>query len=696
MDWPFLLALAILLIALAVYGYRARAESPVNRWFALQTLTLVLWIIGIAGTHAGHHPEFWGRWTFASACLMPAAFFGFTCVFPDDGRPRSARALPIVVTLALGFAALSAFTPFVAHSFVITSSGLRRAAGPLMPLFSLYFLLSTVLVLALLIGKWRRATGQARAQLRFYNTGLLTLCIGAITTNLVLPALTGHSEYSTVGPYFVLPLVALIGHAIIRHRLFDLRLMIHRGAAFLIFIGLASASILLILSQAGVDVWIHHVTIPLATILVVAVAGVSLSLPLAPRLARVMDNYLLRGRTDLDRALQETARRLARLLTTEGISLEIESSLRATLAVDRVVVLTGEAHSSRLDPAVQTAARAIGLPRPSVLLLSREGGPTATLYSSVLRKHGFEVWVGLGRGAGQTGIILLGEQHGGEAYLAPTLQFIEDIAELSSLAFEVAFLHRRQIDLEREKQRLEHFARMGRAYAGLGHEIRTPLTTISNLVALIPDRLDDAEFRDVVTRLIPREVGRIVRLTEQLRLMAPGDNATLVAVDLRALLADIAAMRAAAGETFFAQLDVPDVLPTIRGDRAQLVQLFINLLTNAIEAMPHGGDVVIRLQRGTASSGQHVLNVEVIDEGVGIPNSASERVFEPFFTTKPSGTGLGLSICREIADFHGASLTVSSRNDRTGTVARVQFPIPDDLNRSIDDRQATAMKSTFS
>lgn len=676
MDWPFLLALAVLLITLAAYGYRARPENLVNRWFALQTLTLALWIIGIAGTHAGHYPEFWGRWTFSSACLMPATFFGFTCVFPDNTKPRSANALPIMVAIALAFMTLSIFTPLIAHTFVMTPNGLRRLAGPLMPLFSLYFILSTVFVLALLIGKWRRATGQARAQLRFYNTGLLTLCVGAITTNLLLPAITGHSEYSTVGPYFVLPLVGLIGHAIIRHRLFDLRLMIHRGAAFLIFIALASTFIVVVLKQLTWDQGMYSVTMPLEGMVVLAVAAASLSVPLAPHLARLMDNYLLRSRPDLDRALQELARRLARLLTTQDIAKEIESSLRMTLSVENVVILTEQSGVSAVVRDVQNAAWAIALPPPSVLLLSRESdAPRPTSHIETLRAAGFEVWVTLGRGAGQRGILLLGPRNGGEAYLASTLRFIEDIAELSSMAFEVAFLHRRQIDLEKERHRLEHFARMGRAYAGLGHEIRTPLTTISNLVALIPDRLDDPEFRDIVTRLIPGEVERIVKLTEQLRLMAPGDTARLAPVDLRAILSDIAAMRMASGEPLVVELDAPEQLPAIRGDTSQLVQLFINLVTNAVEAMRQSGRVTVRLRTAEAAGNRPVVRAEVIDEGTGISNEVLERIFEPFFTTKPSGTGLGLSICREIAVLHGATLTISSRRGARGTVACVEFPV---------------------
>lgn len=607
---------------------------------------------------------------------MPAAFFGFTCVFPDNSRPRLIRALPVVGTVSLFFVALSLFTPLIAHTFVITPSGLRRQAGPLMPLFMLYFLVSTVLILALLISKWRRATGQARAQLRFYNTGLLSLCIGAITTNLVLPTLTGHSEYSTVGPFFVLPLVGLIGHAIIRYRLFDLRLMIHRSVAFLIFIGVCTTTIVLILKQLGMDEKLRAIEIPLETLVVAIVTAVSLSLPVAPYLARILDDYFLQSRPDLDRALQESARRLSRLLTVDDISRETEAILRTTLALETVMVLTDRSEPRHLSERVNDAAWAIALAPPTVLLLAREQDSITTHAPvATLRSAGMEVWVALGRGAHKTGVILLGPRKGGEAYLGSTLQFVEDIAEISSMAFEVAILHRRHLELERDRHRLEHLARMGRMYAGLGHEIRTPLTTISNLISLLPDRLEDPEFRDTLVRLIPAEIARIVKLSERLRLMAPADSAQFGVANIHRVLSDIATIHTASRDRFRVQVDVAGNIPDIRGDEAQLTQLFTNLVTNAIEAMPDGGQLVLRLRTTQNAQRDRVVRVDVIDQGEGIPKDIADRIFEPFFTTKPTGTGLGLSICREIADLHNATLTVARVTGGRGTAVTVEFPL---------------------
>jgi signal transduction histidine kinase len=116
-------------------------------------------------------------------------------------------------------------------------------------------------------------------------------------------------------------------------------------------------------------------------------------------------------------------------------------------------------------------------------------------------------------------------------------------------------------------------------------------------------------------------------------------------------------------------------LPKIHGDPGQLVQLFVNLLKNALEAMPEGGTVTIDADRSRGRTGTDSVIVRVLDEGMGIDPTVRPKIFEPFFTTKASGSGLGLSICREIADFHRARLTLLPRSLLDGgTIAEVEFP----------------------
>jgi len=231
--------------------------------------------------------------------------------------------------------------------------------------------------------------------------------------------------------------------------------------------------------------------------------------------------------------------------------------------------------------------------------------------------------------------------------------------------------------LERNQRRVEHLAIMARFYAGIAHEIRNPLAAISNFIAMLPDRFDDPEYRDTAVRLLPLEVSRIVRLADRLRLMAPSEGGKLSVVSIPPLLHDIVAIHSPTAEEQQVKIELrcPDELPKIQGDPGQLVQLFVNLLRNAVEAMPDGGTVTIGADRTPSRVGADSIVVRVIDEGSGIDPAVRAKIFDPFFTTKPSGTGLGLSICREIADFHRARLALLPRSILDGgTIAEVEFP----------------------
>jgi len=797
-----LVSLAVLLGILAIYVWRARAASSVNGWFAILTFTIAGWVLGIGGVESGSYTEFWGRLTFASACMMPATFLAFSRVFPATSAWPSSRFLTITLSLGIVLATLSMVTRLIASDISLTAVGIQRKSGAMFPVFTVYFLSCLIIALGIFIHKWRQARGLARAQLQHLGTGLIILSASGITTNLVIPIVTGSSVYSWLGPYFTLPLVALVGHAIIRHRLMDLRIFISRGLSYALSITIASALIIsathLIVPESRIESLVVSADV---FIIAMVVLGL-LSSPFQKFLGDIVDPYLYRGRIDYALSLREATHQLSRLMQPRELSAELRQILTNIFVPDLFAMLVRPSENEALElvsddpPALVDFLTLASLitPRagPTVLVVdpAQEGG-SGPAANEALRAAGVELVVTLGRRGQLLGAILLGPRRSGDAYFKGDLIFIESIAELASIALENALLYRQRIQmleyserllesldsavvaidlsgritsfnpaakkllglvelghdvfldvlpseigwalalaitnswhprevevaidrdsqgvqhmilsttilhddqqrtagalvvvtdlsavkaLERNQRRVEHFAIMARFYAGIAHEIRNPLAAISNLISMLPDRFDDPEFRDTAVRLLPIEVARIVGLADRLRLMAPSEGGKLNIVSLQPLLNDIVAIHspAAKEQRIKISLNCPDKLPNVLGDPGQLIQLFINLLRNAIEAMPDGGTVTIEAEHlaRRVLSDSVIVRVRVIDEGVGIAPSLRGNIFEPFFTTKPSGTGLGLSICREIADFHRARLTLRPRTPLLGTIAEVEF-----------------------
>ena len=115
-------------------------------------------------------------------------------------------------------------------------------------------------------------------------------------------------------------------------------------------------------------------------------------------------------------------------------------------------------------------------------------------------------------------------------------------------------------------------------------------------------------------------------------------------------------------------IDIPDDIPAVACSQSDLEQVFLNLLTNAREATPHGGRIAV-----TVRSTNHAVEIAIADTGCGIPREHLPRILEPFFTTKPHGNGLGLSICRSVLWEVDGTMTIQSE---AGTGTRVDVRIP--------------------
>jgi signal transduction histidine kinase len=112
-------------------------------------------------------------------------------------------------------------------------------------------------------------------------------------------------------------------------------------------------------------------------------------------------------------------------------------------------------------------------------------------------------------------------------------------------------------------------------------------------------------------------------------------------------------------------------LPRIMADPMQLQQVFMNLILNAVEAMPGGGTLTLKTSLEKSS---HLLQIMISDTGKGIEDEEKGKIFQPFFTTKSKGTGLGLAITKRLIEQHGGDI-VAEKNNPTGTIFRITFPL---------------------
>ena len=247
-------------------------------------------------------------------------------------------------------------------------------------------------------------------------------------------------------------------------------------------------------------------------------------------------------------------------------------------------------------------------------------------------------------------------------------------------------------DVTREKEyqlqfmQAEKMATVGVLAAGVAHEINNPLTSIlgftDGLKRRLP-RLEDKVETEVLedmreyVQTIRQEGQRCQEIVQNLLTFSRPKNSPFGQVNLRRLVTDclkIIHYRLKKCPQVSVQLNMDSDLPFVHGDEAQLKQVVLNLLTNALDALSGQGVLRILVKREPDS----MISLEVEDSGPGISPEYLERVFDPFFTTKPvgEGTGIGLSTCYNIVQAHSGRIYVCSEPEK-GSSFRILIPMPE-------------------
>jgi signal transduction histidine kinase len=249
------------------------------------------------------------------------------------------------------------------------------------------------------------------------------------------------------------------------------------------------------------------------------------------------------------------------------------------------------------------------------------------------------------------------------------------VAAEASIALQNARLYE---ELRRSREVINRASRLsaiGTLAAGIAHEIRNPLVSIQTFFQLAPERLNDEEFMTSFLGLAENEVQRIGNLVSELLTFAKSPSAAVRELDINEIVERVVTLlapQASAGRIALCS-KLGSGLPGILGDSDQLMQVFLNLSLNALQATREGGKVNIET-RVTSRDGERYCEVSVVDSGAGIAPEIRDSIFDPFFTTKDKGSGLGLAICHQIVLECGGFMSVESTEGK-GSNFTVSLPV---------------------
>lgn len=240
--------------------------------------------------------------------------------------------------------------------------------------------------------------------------------------------------------------------------------------------------------------------------------------------------------------------------------------------------------------------------------------------------------------------------------------------------------------LEFQIRRTDRLASIGTLAAGMAHEIKNPLVSIKTFTQLLPERFDDADFRDTFSSLVGGEVRRIDSIVNQLLSFSRPAKPVLSCTPLHDILQNALKLvqQQLRGKDIRLVTDLKATSDRINADGDQLSQALINFFLNAIDALGGGGALMVKTSNtGTeqasdtpwaGSPTDGMIQLVIQDTGAGIAPDDLPHIFDPFFTTKSQGTGLGLSVAHGIIHDHNATIDVKSEAG-IGTTFSLLFPL---------------------
>jgi signal transduction histidine kinase len=699
------LGLNLLLLGSALAADRRGSRNVVFAWLAA---CLALWNLGVFGlrwTPDAGAALVWQRILHLGVIPIPALFYHYVLVFLELPRRRLLTVAYAVSGAFLAVSATSAFLPGVRE----TPWGFVPNPGPLYAPFVVFAQCYLVLGLVRLgLAHRRQISSFRRNRTALVILGTVVSLLGG-AVDFVRFILDWGWLYPIGIPTNAFFALAL-GVAIVRYRLMDVGTLARRlvlyvatsaALAPVLFLGLYGVDHLLVRRPAaGGDELGVLVRDGLMLLLVFTVA-----LPLLRRLELALERLMFRRQHGVRDVLVALGRELPTLLEPGALARTLTEGLVRGVPARHASLHVQEAETGELvevwaagSPSADEPATTVPVDEPVAAWLAMTGRTLIVEEASFpgqayerlrppvaqLERSRTALLIPLLLDGELHAVLAVGEKLSGEIYDGGEIEVLETLVGETGVALKNARLYqalRTQMEETRRTQeqlfQTGKLAAVGEMAASLAHELNNPLMVILGHSGLLQREVPaDSRAAQRLATIVSEanRAGKIVRdVLDFARRREP--NREPVALDqlLDRALALLEGRLQRTGVEIARVFDGgPPLLP---GDRDQLTQVFINLIANAVDAMPDGGVLTIETAVH-GDDGRRYAGVDILDSGPGIPTELLSHVFEPFYTTKPegAGTGLGLPISRRIVEAHGGTLEAESAPGR-GTRMMVRLPL---------------------
>ena len=680
---------SLILGGLVFFGKR---KDNVTASYTLLTISFFVWIFGIGMEVGATNKDsglFWNRWLYSGAIFVPTFFIHFIQAYLGKIKRGQLVSCYVISTILLFFN----FTPLFVRDVVPKGSfNYASMPGIIYPFYVLYFSVIFVYCTYFIIQEFKNAIGIKRAQLKFI---ILAYGIGFLggSTNFLL--VFDIFDAPPVGNYFIGLYLLILFYAIFKHQLMDINIVFTKGTTYFFLLLLLFIPLLLVgtLSQKvffGKISYLHTLIVFLLLFLAATLFG-----RIKPSAEKAVEQIFFKDRYDYRDTLGKFSRALVSILDLQSLSKKMIDTITQTMGVEKASLYLaseekgGYALRESKNVNITTSTQYLPKDDPLPSYLQKVGEITireelaksahTPVINHVVHEMSLleaEVSIPLLWKEQLIGMINLSHKFTKEAYSREDIELLSTLANQAAVAIENGRLYE---DLKKSKsyiRRADRLASLGTLTAGLAHEIRNPLVAIKTFTHLLPERIDDEEFRDKFLHIAAGEVDRISSLVTELLDFARPSEPKLAMENINLILDGmILLVSTEMNKKQITHMKSYDSnLPSVETDREQIKQVFLNILLNAVEATPQKGEITIKTRSFMKPGGEPYVQIEFTDTGCGISSDHLEEIFNPFFTTKTTGSGLGLSISNQIVRDHRGYIDVESQLNK-GSSFFVNLPV---------------------
>jgi len=493
-------------------------------------------------------------------------------------------------------------------------------------------------------------------------------------------------------------MVGFTTYSIVKHRLMDINIVFKKGTTyiFLLILLFVPSFLLILISQ---KVFFDKISYLFSVVIVVLLLLITiLFYRIKPQTEKAVEQILFKRRYDYRETLVNFSKAMVSILDLQSLSSKIIETITQTMGVKKSSLFLWneekrgyslfESKNIKMTGSTPQLPKDDPLPRylqkVREIIIREELAKWANVpeLNDVVKEMSLleaEVSIPLISKGQLIGMINLSHKFNKDIYSQEDIELLRTLANQTAIAIENARLYE---DLKRSKsyiRRADRLASLGTLTAGLAHEIRNPLVAIKTLTQLLPDRLDDEEFRDQFLKIASGEVDRISSLVNELLDFARPSDPKLEFEDINTILDGMILLVSTETKKRLINIlkNYASDLPLVQIDREQIKQVFLNVLLNAIQATPENGRIMVKTRAFIKPGGESYVQIEFADTGCGIPGEHLEEIFNPFFTTKSTGSGLGLSISHQIVQDHRGYIDVESQLEK-GSSLFINLPVKQD------------------